>query len=175
MLVREIFTESKDKFNGRYVFHETSLDVAIQIFKSGHIKGIYIDNPQAKAALQDELGADYGNYVYATTFKNHNEYAYYGVTNNEVMFVIDTHKLPHKGVYEPKYENGLFKIPNIVPLYAVVHVLIGGYEDDEDDRLHEVSSACMSHDIDFNWYDPDAYHEHQQQRRDTINHWRGQR
>ena len=175
MLVREIFRESKDKFNGRYVFHETTLDIAIQIFKTGHIKGIYIDNPKAKADLQDELGATYGNYVYTTTFKNNKDYMYYGVNNNDVMFVIDTHKLPHKGIYQPQYENGLFKIPNVVPLFAVVHVLIGGYEDSDDDRLHQVSAACMKDDIDFDWYDPDAHHEHHQQRRDTIDHWRNQR
>ena len=174
MITFKQYLFENDKFTGRYVFHETHIDSAVNIIKQGRIKGIWIDNPRAKKDMLDdpEMEADYGNYVYTSTFnQDHTDFSYYGVTENHVLFVIDVKKLLQAGEYLTQYENGLYRIPNTVPLTAVVFVLIGGYESEEDERLHVISGACLKYNIDFEWVEDEPHNK----RLDIINRFKNKR
>ena len=119
---KQYFLES-DQFSGRYTFHETDIQSAILILKSGKIKGKFIDDAEARKDLQDVYGKDYGEYVYTSTFtQDTDDYSFMGFNDPGVLFVIDTHKLSDKGRFEAAAENGLLKIPRSIPLSAVILV-----------------------------------------------------
>lgn len=130
-----------------FTFHETSLAAAIQIVSSGRIKGIYVDNEEARRDLSNDLGVDYGNWVYTSTLRD--DVGYFGVSPNEVMFVIDVSKLPIQGVHEPEMEGGLYAIPKMVPLSAIECVYI--FTDEESDDVHKLSAMCIQKHVQFDW------------------------
>jgi len=88
---------------GRYAFHETHIDAAFSIFKDKRICSM------KQLAGDDEMLGPEGDYV-STTFMKEPEDTemYYGVSDNQCMFVIDVSDL--QGKYEPEYEGGLFSI-----------------------------------------------------------------
>lgn len=122
---------------GRYVFHATGYAAAKRILQQGKIKGMYIDlPPEERKELQQELGPDYGDYVYTTTF-NQRPYTFMGVGGDDVIFVIDTQKAP-AGTYEDM-ENGLYIIPTAVPLNAIATMYITNNNSQQQDQVVELA------------------------------------
>lgn len=119
----------------RYVFHETDMESAGEILKSGSIKGLYIDEEPNVIMVDEDLEEDYGNWVYTCTFTEGNHFSYMGIRPNEVMFVIDTTKLNGEGIYEKNLEGGLYKIPERVPLTALEGIFIDETCETEDPEL----------------------------------------
>ncbi len=125
----------------RFVIHETSVRAAIAILQYGAIKGIYVENPQAEKDLSDDLGPDYGKFVYATAYNDGQDICY-GVEHPDVTFVINVSKLIKPGTYDPDYEGGLYMIEDRVQLKAIDMVIIK--VDRDITGIAQLKSLCNS-------------------------------
>ena len=67
---------------------------------------------------------NYGKFVYVSDFP-HDESNYYGLSDLDVTFVIDSNRIKHKMTQADRsYEGGTISVEGNIPLSAVVKVLI---------------------------------------------------
>ena len=135
---------NENTFNGKLLYHSTDIRNAIKILKSGEIKTY---ENILKATNQDPSDwyddPNYGKFVYVSDFP-HDETNYYGLSDLDVTFVIDSSKIKHKmNQADRSYEGGTISVNGNIPLNAVVKVLL--HTSDEnlikllDDRKIEYS------------------------------------
>lgn len=122
---------NENKFNGKPLYHSTDITNAINILRSGEIKTY---ENILKATNQDPSDwyddPNYGKFVYVSDFP-HDENNYYGLSDLDVTFVIDSTKIKHKmHQADRSYEGGTISVKGNIPLNAVVNVLI--YNPDEN-------------------------------------------
>ena len=121
--IREYLNENT--FNGKLLYHSTDDTNAINILKSGEIKtyeNILKATNQDPSEWYDD--PNYGKFVYVSDFP-HNESNYYGLSDLDVTFVIDSNRIKHKMTQADRsYEGGTISVEGNIPLSAVVKVLI---------------------------------------------------
>lgn len=121
--IREYLNENT--FNGKLLYHSTDDTNAINILKSDEIK-TYEDILKATNQDPSEWYDDpnYGKFVYVSDFP-HDENNYYGLSDLDVTFVIDSSRIKHKMIQADRsYEGGTISVEGNIPLSAVVKVLI---------------------------------------------------
>ncbi len=116
---------NENQFNGKSLYHSTDIRNAIKILRSGEIKTY---ENILKATNQDPLDwyndPNYGKFVYVSDFP-HDENNYYGLSDLDVTFVIDSSKIKHKmHQADRSYEGGTISVNGNIPLNAVVKVLL---------------------------------------------------
>jgi len=121
--IREYLNENT--FNGKLLYHSTDDTNAINILKSGEIKTY---ENILKATNQDPSDwyddPNYGKFVYVSDFP-HDESNYYGLSDLDVTFVIDSNRIKHKMTQADRsYEGGTISVEGNIPLNAVVKVLV---------------------------------------------------
>ena len=121
--IREYLNENT--FNGKLLYHSTDDTNAINILKSGEIKTY---ESILKATNQDPSewydDPNYGKFVYVSDFP-HDENNYYGLSDLDVTFVIDSTKIKHEIIQADRsYEGGTISIKGNIPLSAVINVII---------------------------------------------------
>ena len=121
--IREYLNENT--FNGKLLYHSTDDTNAINILKSGEIKTY---ENILKATNQDPSDwyddPNYGKFVYVSDFP-HDESNYYGLSDLDVTFVIDSNRIKHKMTQADRsYEGGTISVEGNIPLSAVVKVLV---------------------------------------------------
>jgi hypothetical protein len=92
--IREYLNENA--FNGKLLYHSTDDTNAINILKSGEIKtyeNILKSTNQDPSEWYDD--PNYGKFVYVSDFP-HDESNYYGLSDLDVTFVIDSNRIKHK-------------------------------------------------------------------------------
>jgi hypothetical protein len=116
---------NENTFNGKLLYHSTDITNAINILKSGEIKtyeNILKATNQDPSEWYDD--PNYGNFVYVSDFP-HDESNYYGLSDLDVTFVIDSNKIKHKMTQADRsYEGGTISVEGNIPLSAVVKVLL---------------------------------------------------
>ena len=116
---------NENKFNGKLLYHSTDETKAINIVKNGEIKtyeNILIATNQDPSEWYDD--PNYGKFVYVSDFP-HDESNYYGLSDLDVTFVIDSSKIKHKMTQADRsYEGGTISVEGNIPLNAVVKVLL---------------------------------------------------
>jgi hypothetical protein len=122
---------NENQFNGKLLYHSTDITNAINILRSGEIKTY---ENILKATNQDPSDwyddPNYGKFVYVSDFP-HDESNYYGLSDLDVTFVIDSSKIKHKmHQADRSYEGGTISVEGNIPLNAVVKVLL--YNSDEN-------------------------------------------
>jgi hypothetical protein len=119
---------NENKFNNKLLYHSTDIENAISILESGEIKTyehILKSINQKPSDWYDD--PNYGKFVYVSDFK-HDETNYYGLSDLDVTFVIDSNKINHKMYQADKnYEGGTISIKGDIPLTAIVKVLVYNY------------------------------------------------
>ena len=121
--IREYLNENA--FNGKLLYHSTDDTNAINILKSGEIK-TYENILKATNLDPSEWYDDpnYGKFVYVSDFP-HDESNYYGLSDLDVTFVIDSNRIKHKMTQADRsYEGGTISVEGNIPLSAVVKVLV---------------------------------------------------
>jgi len=121
--IREYLNENT--FNGKLLYHSTDDTNAINILKSGEIKTY---ENILKAINQDPSewydDPNYGKFVYVSDFP-HDENNYYGLSDLDVTFVIDSSKIKHRMTQADRsYEGGTISVEGNIPLNAVIKVLL---------------------------------------------------
>ena len=121
--IREYLNENT--FNGKLLYHSTDDTNAINILKSGEIKTY---ENILKATNQDPSDwyddPNYGKFVYVSDFP-HDESNYYGLSDLDVTFVIDSNRIKHKMTQADRsYEGGTISVQGNIPLSAVIKVLV---------------------------------------------------
>lgn len=127
--IREYLNE-QHSFNGKLLYHSTDITNAINILKSGEIKTY---ENILKATNQDPSDwyddPEYGKFVYVSDFP-HDETNYYGLSDLDVTFVIDSSKIKHKMTQADRsYEGGTISVQGNIPLNAVNKVIIYNSDD----------------------------------------------
>lgn len=121
--IREYLNENT--FNGKLLYHSTDDTNAINILKSGEIKtyeNILKATNQDPSEWYDD--PNYGKFVYVSDFP-HDESNYYGLSDLDVTFVIDSNRIKHKMTQADRsYEGGTISVKGNIPLSAVVKVLL---------------------------------------------------
>ena len=121
--IREYLNENT--FNGKLLYHSTDNTNAIKILKSGEIKtyeNILKSTNQDPSEWYDD--PNYGKFVYVSDFP-HDENNYYGLSDLDVTFVIDSNRIKHKMTQADRsYEGGTISVEGNIPLSAVVKVLV---------------------------------------------------
>lgn len=121
--IREYLNENA--FNGKLLYHSTDDTNAINILKSGEIKtyeNILKATNQDPSEWYDD--PNYGKFVYVSDFP-HDESNYYGLSDLDVTFVIDSNRIKHKMTQADRsYEGGTISVQGNIPLSAVVKVLV---------------------------------------------------
>jgi hypothetical protein len=121
--IREYLNENT--FNGKLLYHSTDDTNAINILKSGEIKtyeNILKATNQDPSEWYDD--PNYGKFVYISDFPHDNS-NYYGLSDLDVTFVIDSSRIKHKMTQADRsYEGGTISVEGNIPLSAVVKVLI---------------------------------------------------
>ena len=121
--IREYLNENT--FNGKLLYHSTDDTNAINILKSGEIKtyeNILKATNQDPSEWYDD--PNYGKFVYVSDFP-HDESNYYGLSDLDVTFVIDSSKIKHRMTQADRsYEGGTISVEGNIPLNAVVKVLL---------------------------------------------------
>ena len=121
--IREYLNESS--LNSKLLYHSTDDTNAINILKSGEIKTY---ENILKATNQDPSDwyddPNYGKFVYVSDFP-HDESNYYGLSDLDVTFVIDSNRIKHKMTQANRsYEGGTISIKGNIPLSAVIKVIV---------------------------------------------------
>ena len=121
--IREYLNESS--LNSKLLYHSTDNTNAINILKSGEIKTY---ENILKAANQEPSewydDPNYGKFVYVSDFP-HNESNYYGLSDLDVTFVIDSNRIKHKMTQADRsYEGGTISVEGNIPLSAVINVIV---------------------------------------------------
>ena len=121
--IREYLNESS--LNSKLLYHSTDNTNAINILKSGEIKTY---ENILKAANQEPSewydDPNYGKFVYVSDFP-HNESNYYGLSDLDVTFVIDSNRIKHKMTQADRsYEEGTISVEGNIPLSAVINVIV---------------------------------------------------
>ena len=121
--IREYLNENA--FNGKLLYHSTDDTNAINILKSGEIKtyeNILKATNQDPSEWYDD--PNYGKFVYVSDFP-HNESNYYGLSDLDVTFVIDSNRIKHKMTQADRsYEGGTISVEGNIPLSAVINVIV---------------------------------------------------
>lgn len=121
--IREYLNESI--FNGKLLYHSTDDTNAINILKSGEIKtyeNILKATNQDPSEWYDD--PNYGKFVYVSDFPHDNS-NYYGLSDLDVTFVINSSKIKHRMTQADRsYEGGTISVEGNIPLNAVVKVLL---------------------------------------------------
>lgn len=116
---------NENTFNGKLLYHSTDDTNAINILKSGEIKtyeNILKASNQDPSEWYDD--PNYGKFVYVSDFP-HDENNYYGLSDLDVTFVIDSSKIKHKMTQADRsYEGGTISVEGNIPLNAIVKVLL---------------------------------------------------
>ena len=116
---------NENTFNGKLLYHSTDITNAINILKSGEIKtyeNILKATNQDPSEWYDD--PNYGKFVYVSDFP-HDESNYYGLSDLDVTFVIDSNNIKHKMTQADRsYEGGTISVEGNIPLSAVVNVLL---------------------------------------------------
>ena len=107
--IREYLNENT--FNGKLLYHSTDDTNAINILKSGEIKTY---ENILKAINQDPSewydDPNYGKFVYVSDFP-HDESNYYGLSDLDVTFVIDSNRIKNKMIQADRsYEGGTISV-----------------------------------------------------------------
>jgi hypothetical protein len=120
-----VYKENKNPFNGKLLYHSTNIMNAISILRSGEIK-TYENILKAVNQNPEDWYDDpnCGKFVYVSDFP-HDKTNYYGLSDLDVTFVIDSSKIKHK-MYQAdrSYEGGTISVKGNIPLSAVVNVLL---------------------------------------------------
>lgn len=109
----------------KLLYHSTDILNAINILKTGEIK-TYENILKATNQNPDDWYDDpeYGKYVYVSDFP-HNKNNYYGLSDLDVTFVIDSNKIKHKmHQADRNYEGGTISVKGNIPLSAVKKAII---------------------------------------------------
>ena len=127
--IRKMIDKVKS-INGKILYHSTDITNAINIIQTGEIKtyeNILKTTNQNPEDWYDD--PNYGKFVYVSDFP-HDKNNYYGLSDLDVTFVIDSSKIKHK-MYQAdrSYEGGTISIEGNIPLNAVTRVLL--YKSDE--------------------------------------------
>lgn len=127
--LREYMNEQKNIIC-KFLYHSTDIANAINILKDGEIKTY---ENKLKAANQDPLDwyddPEYGKFVYVSDFQ-HNINNYYGLSDLDITFIIDSSKIKHKMIQADKsYEGGTISVQGNIPLKAVKKVIIYNSDD----------------------------------------------
>lgn len=121
--IREYLNEQIS--NSKLLYHSTDDTNAINILKSGEIKtyeNILKATNQDPSEWYDD--PNYGKFVYVSDFP-HDESNYYGLSDLDVTFVIDSGKIKNKMTQADRsYEGGTISVEGNIPLSAVVKVII---------------------------------------------------
>jgi hypothetical protein len=121
--VREYLNESS--LNSKLLYHSTDDTNAINILKSGEIKtyeNILKATNQDPSEWYDD--PNYGKFVYVSDFP-HDESNYYGLSDLDVTFVIDSNRIKHKMTQADRsYEGGTISVEGNIPLSAVINVIV---------------------------------------------------
>lgn len=121
---------NENQFNGKPLYHSTDITNAINILRSGEIKtyeNILKASNQDPSEWYDD--PNYGKFVYVSDFP-HDENNYYGLSDLDVTFIIDSTKIKHKmHQADRSYEGGTISVEGNIPLNAVVNVLIYNPDD----------------------------------------------
>jgi hypothetical protein len=131
MKLRELIKKSiseylnENTFNSKLLYHSTDDTNAINILKSGEIKtyeNILKASNQDPSEWYDD--PNYGKFVYASDFP-HDKSNYYGLSDLDVTFVIDSNRIKHKITQADRsYEGGTISVEGNIPLSSVVKVLV---------------------------------------------------
>lgn len=121
--IKEYLNESS--LNSKLLYHSTDNTNAINILKSGEIKtyeNVLKTANQEPSEWYDD--PNYGKFVYVSDFP-HNESNYYGLSDLDITFVIDSNKITHKMTQANRsYEGGTISIKGNIPLSAVIKVIV---------------------------------------------------
>lgn len=121
--IREYLNERS--LNSKLLYHSTDDTNAINILKSGEIKtyeNILKATNQDPSEWYDD--PNYGKFVYVSDFP-HDESNYYGLSDLDVTFVIDSNRIKHKMTQADRsYEGGTISVEGNIPLSAVINVIV---------------------------------------------------
>lgn len=125
------FLNEQMTFSGNFLYHSTDITNAINILKCGEIKtyeNILKDIGENTEDWYDD--PNYGKYVYLSDFL-HNNNNYYGLSDLDVTFEIDSSKIKHKITQADRsYEGGTISVKGNIPLSIVNKVIV--YKQDEN-------------------------------------------
>lgn len=132
-----IIKESKDFQKGGLVYHSTDIQNALNILKSGEIK-TYEDilkiNKQNPEDWYDD--PNYGKFVYVSDFPHDNN-NFYGLSDLDVTFVIDSNRIKHKMTQADRsYEGGTISVEGNIPLNAIEKVILHKKDDNVIELLN---------------------------------------
>ena len=121
--IREYLNEQA--ISGKLLYHSTDITNAINILKNGEIKTY---ENILKASNEDPTDwyddPEYGKYVYVSDFQ-HNNSNYYGLSDLDVTFVINSSKIKHKMIQADRsYEGGTISVQGNIPLNAINKVIL---------------------------------------------------
>lgn len=120
-----IIKEDKEYQKGNLVYHSTDIQNALNILKSGEIKtyeNILKATNQDPSEQYDD--PNYGKFVYVSDFP-HDENNYYGLSDLDVTFVIDSNRIKHKMVQADRsYEGGTISVQGNIPITAITKVIL---------------------------------------------------
>lgn len=120
-----IIKEDKEYQKGNLVYHSTDIQNALNILKSGEIKtyeNILKATNQDPSEWYDD--PNYGKFVYVSDFP-HDENNYYGLSDLDVTFVIDSNRIKHKMVQADRsYEGGTISVQGNIPITAITKVIL---------------------------------------------------
>lgn len=120
-----IIKEDKEYQKSNLVYHSTDIQNALNILKSGEIKtyeNILKATNQDPSEWYDD--PNYGKFVYVSDFP-HDESNYYGLSDLDVTFVIDSNRIKHKMTQADRsYEGGTISVQGNIPITAITKVIL---------------------------------------------------
>ena len=120
-----IIKEDKEYQKGNLVYHSTDIQNALNILKSGEIKtyeNILKTINQDPSDWYDD--PNYGKFVYVSDFP-HDKNNFYGLSDLDVTFVIDSNKIKHKMVQSDRsYEGGTISVQGNIPITTITKVIL---------------------------------------------------
>ena len=145
LILESILNGYKEIANNILVYHSTDIKNAINILNDGEIKTY--ENKLKDCGQNPEDWYDdpnYGKFVYVSDFI-HNENNYYGLSDLDVTFVIDTKELKSK-IYQAdrNYEGGTIAINGNVPLKSIKKVLL---HNNDDTLINLLSNKNIEYEI----------------------------
>lgn len=120
-----LFENWNEISNGILLYHSTDIKNALNILKDKQIKTY---ENRLKEIGQDPLDwyddPEYGKFIYVSDFI-HNENNYYGLSDLDVTFIIDSNKIQNKMYQADKtYEGGTIKVEGNIPLNCIEKVIL---------------------------------------------------
>jgi len=130
---------------GKTLYHTTDINNALNILKNKQIKtyeNVLKDVGEDPLDWYDD--PEYGKFVYTSDFI-HNDSNYYGLSDLEVTFVIDSNKIETKIYQADKtYEGGTIKVEGNIPLSCIEKVIL--YKSN-DNLINLLSNVGINYEI----------------------------